>query len=257
MSDTTLRARSTSEIVDAAFALYRRNAMQYIVLTAICYSPVLIVSLLLVARGPAIGTGALFAALPVYIVTMLAFAVVSAAIVRIGSDVYLGREPDVNATIKAVMPRLPALIGGAILASLLAFVGLLLFIFPVFYVLTVTFAINPAIVLENKGPTDALSRSVALTKGRKGHVFLTLLLTWGLYLVLSIGITIVAGLVGSAVLLQIVSSLLAIFAYPIINLVVMVLYYDMRIRGEGFDVEHMSQSTGAPPVMSPMGSAAV
>ncbi|MBC8087752.1 MAG: hypothetical protein H7Z40_10840, partial [Phycisphaerae bacterium] len=52
MSDTSLRPRGVSEIVDAAFALYRRHALQYIVVAAIATAPSLIISLLYVSTPP-------------------------------------------------------------------------------------------------------------------------------------------------------------------------------------------------------------
>ena len=39
MIDTAIRARSVSELVDAAFALYRRGAAAYIMVTAIASVP--------------------------------------------------------------------------------------------------------------------------------------------------------------------------------------------------------------------------
>lgn len=54
MSDASLRARSTTEIVDAAFTLYRRDFLQYIMVGAIAYSPMIVISLL--TRGIT-GTG--------------------------------------------------------------------------------------------------------------------------------------------------------------------------------------------------------
>lgn len=244
MSHIDLRARSTSEIVDAAFALYRRDAMQYTLVTAIAYSPVLIYSLLSpAARNPQTPDDVL-GMVPVYLVSFLAYAIVSAVIVRMGADVYLGERADVGRTIRDVLPRVPAFLVASILNGFLLFLGLLLFVVPVFYVLALMFAVVPAVVLEKRGALEALSRSAALSKDRKLHILKTLLLAYGIYIVLSIGLSMMATFTGSMILLLLVSSLFNIFAYPIINLVVMVLYYDVRIRAEGFDLEHMAQAMG-------------
>ena len=244
MSHIDLRARSTSEIVDAAFALYRRDAMQYTLVTAIAYSPVLIYSLLNPAARSPQTPDDVFGLLPVYLVSFLAYAIVSAVIVRMGADVYLGEHADVGRTIREVLPRVPAFLVASILNGLLLFVGLLLLILPVFYVLALMFAVVPAVVLEKRGPFGALSRSAALSKDRKLHILKTLILSYGIYLILSVGLTMMATFIGSTILLVLVSSLFNLFAYPIINLVVMVLYYDVRIRAEGFDLEHMAQAMG-------------
>ena len=63
MSDLRLRARSVTEIVDAAFQLYRRDALEYVLVTAIAYAPlvlaqlVLMRGLLLSGAGSAIALG--------------------------------------------------------------------------------------------------------------------------------------------------------------------------------------------------------
>ena len=42
MSDLRLRARSVTEIVDAAFQLYKRDALEYVLVTAVAYAPVVV-----------------------------------------------------------------------------------------------------------------------------------------------------------------------------------------------------------------------
>ena len=255
MANIDLRARSTSEIVDAAFALYRRDAMQYTVIAAIAYSPVLILSLLSPGIRNPQTVSDVSGAIPVYLVSFITYGIVSMVIVRMGADVYLGEHADVGRTIRAVIPRIPAFLVATLLNGFLLMIGFVLFILPVFYVLARYFAIVPAVVLEKQGPFAALSRSSELSKGRKGHILATLVLSYGIYLVLSLGITMTATLTGSTIVLLITSSLFNIFAYPIINLVTMVLYYDARIRAEGFDLEHMAQAMGGMGSTTPAGSA--
>ena len=244
MSDTTLRTRSISEIVDAAFALYRRNAMQYIVITALATAPQLILTLLIPGATTPKAPGDLVRLLPIYVLAIITYSLVAGVVMRMGSDVYLGEEPDIGRTVKKVLPRVPALIIGTFLTAMVAGVSLLLFILPVFYVIARFFAVQPAIVIENKGPLAAMSRSGVLSAGRKWPILGTLALVWGIFMILSIGITVLAGLLGSTLLLLAVSSVFSILVSPILHLVGVVLYYDMRIRAEGFDVEHMSRGLG-------------
>jgi hypothetical protein len=46
-----LRPRSATEIVDAAFQLYRRDPFTYVLISALCYTPILALQLALL--GPA------------------------------------------------------------------------------------------------------------------------------------------------------------------------------------------------------------
>jgi hypothetical protein len=249
MSDTSLRARTTSEIVDAAFALYRRDFLQYTMVAALGYSPVLLLSLLSVGTSDVtMGLTALLSAL----VSVFSFALIAGLIARMGSDVYLGGRADVGTSVKRVIPRVLTLIGASFLSTFLIGLGFLLLVVPGLYMAARLFAVPLVIVLEQKGPIEALTRSGELTKGRMWHVFLTLLLVYTIFLVLSIGLSLGATSLGGELATRIVSSVFGIFAYPVLSLVSLVLYYDMRIRGEGFDVEHMSRSLGgdAPMVSS-------
>jgi len=47
---------------------------------------------------------------------------------------------------------------------------------------------------------------------------------------------------GSNVLTVVAATAYVIVAYPVLGLTYMVLYYDCRIRGEGFDIQQMAAS---------------
>jgi hypothetical protein len=52
---------------------------------------------------------------------------------------------------------------------------------------------------------------------------------------------------GSKVSSLVLQTLYTIVAYPIIGITQMILYYDTRIRAEGFDIEVMAGALGAAP----------
>lgn len=245
MSDITLRPRGATEIVDAAFALYRRNPGALIMLTAIGNVPGLVLTLIFrrqLETGP-FGT-AFFATM---LVSMLTFALINAVMMKVGSALYLGGRVDVADALRSVVPKMPAIIMVTLLSSLAFGVGFLLLIAPALYFLARWFAVIPAIVLEDKGPLAAFSRSAALAKGRKWHILSTLVLVFGIYLVVSLGITMAVSFTGSIIVTTLLGTVYTIFAYPIVALCVMLQYYDARIRGEGFDVEYMTSTLGAAP----------
>ena len=250
MTDSNLRVRSVSEIVDAAFSLYRRHAKQYITIAAIATAPSLIINLLLGGGVEPITPGDFIRMVPGVIIGLVTFALVSAVIVRMGSDVYLGGDPDVAATLQRVLPRVPALLVSIVLTMVMVTVAALFLLLPSLYVVAVVFATVPVIVVERLGPLAAVSRSASLSKNIKLHILGTLVLVYGVYFGLAIGIPILTLLVGNPVIQLVVQSLFGVVSAPILNLVVMVLYYDARIRAEGFDVEHMAQSLGTSPVAS-------
>jgi hypothetical protein len=48
----------------------------------------------------------------------------------------------------------------------------------------------------------------------------------------------------------VLQTLYTVVAYPLVGITQMILYYDARIRAEGFDIEVMTGSLGAPPATS-------
>jgi hypothetical protein len=240
MSDTALRVRTATEIVDAAFKLYTRNLGQYILITGVAYSPSLIGSLVFRAdQGDDIGTA--IGTLMTLLITVVAMVLMTGTVTALGSRAYLDESVDVAAAARHAVRRIPALLISAILTGVLWIVGFLCFIVGFFYVASRFFATYPVIVLENKGVLGAFGRSSRLTDGRMWHVFGTLLLVYAIYLFGSLAVSALAIATSSFVVLTLVSTLYTIVAFPIVALATMVLYYDLRIRAEGFDLERMAQ----------------
>jgi len=111
----------------------------------------------------------------------------------------------------------------------------------------------PVVVLERAGPVEALARSQRLVRGRWWTVFLTLVLT---RIVVALVAFALGGLpsalsqffpqaaLGQA-LAAIGSTLSSLVVTPATALVVLLLYFDARVRGEGLDLE-LRGGAGAP-----------
>jgi hypothetical protein len=127
----------------------------------------------------------------------------------------------------------------------------------------------PSCVVEQLGAWPALKRSVNLSKGTRGRVFLLYLLGWILNYILSIVFTLplfigMAMLPGAtnpqhqqtAAMTMLFITYAAAFAVqalskPVYAIALVLFYYDQRIRLEGFDIEWMMLRAGlevpAPP----------
>jgi hypothetical protein len=267
MSDLRLRARSVTEIVDAAFQLYKRDAVEYILVAAMAYAPWVIAQLLLL-RGLTLTTPRITAGPTSFVFGLLgivAYALMSAVLSRFSSDVYLNRSTGLNEVVRNVLPLVPRLIGATFLFGLVLMLGFipvivgatianvglmvggsLLSLFWVFYALARFFAVFQVIVLENRGIGSAFARSSQLSRGRKGHVLFTLLLVIGIFIMLSFAVGMLAQLVGTISSSVVLQSLYTVVAYPLIGITQMILYYDTRIRAEGFDIEMMTETLGSP-----------
>jgi len=123
----------------------------------------------------------------------------------------------------------------------------------------------PACVLENLPALKAIRRSIDLSKGARGRIFVLGLLIGaiklGLVLVTQIFVLISAfknhGQLGPGMtaISQIITFFTGTFLGPIYATVITLFYYDQRIRKEGFDIEWMMQAAGltapAPPAAEP------
>src|SRR6202035_4780402 len=107
----------------------------------------------------------------------------------------------------------------------------------------------PTIVLERVSGLRGLQRSWQLVSGRFWPTFGRLLLLALISSIISSVVAAVFELPGSAiapnntfVFDQVASAIAAVFVGPITYIGVTLLYYDTRIRKEGFDIEMLARS---------------
>jgi hypothetical protein len=247
MNELHLRPRTVTELVDAAFTLYRRHPIPYVTASAIALSPSILVQAVMnpFATPTTLDTTALFVG---QTVSWVCFVLASALIAKLGSDAYLGGEPDLPVAVRHVAPRAPAVLMSSALKFPLYVLGALAMGVGVLYVAARWFAVGTAVVLEGRGPVAAFARSTQLSSGRKRHILNTLLLLFVIYVLFTFGIGALFAIFDSFVLTQVMGTVLTLAGYPLVALTTLLLYYDARIRGEGFDLEQMAGALDAPPV---------
>ena len=249
MSDLVLRARTPVETLDAAVTLFRRHAAQYITVAAAIVVPFAVLQLMVGAPDPTGESVDIGAQLLNLVVTFIGYALTSAAVTVLGAAAYRGEPLDPRGALRAALPAAPRVIAATVAQWLLIVVGFFGLIIGGFWVTAMTFALLPAIVLERRGVSAAFSRSAALSRGRKRHILATIFLGGLAYA----GVAIVVSLAGlftrNAVFTLLLTTLVQLVAYPIFALVYTVLYYDSRIRLEGYDLEVLEGSLA--PVAAP------
>jgi hypothetical protein len=111
---------------------------------------------------------------------------------------------------------------------------------------------TPIVVLEELSSSfDAFGRSWELTRGLRGKVFGTMFVAWliGYFLpqlVIS-GINTFRSAGGNAAIqtfFVVLASLIGIVLAPILPCVLTLLYYDLRVRREAFDLQILSEQLG-------------
>ena len=240
-----LRARSATEIVDAAFQLYRRDPVTYLFIAALCYAPILVLQLLIL--GPAAELEEQMAALTAgYSIAILfgywiSVSLMSAVIIRLASEDYLGRKLEPAVAVRDAVVKLPTVMFAYLLKYILLMIGLFLFLIGLLYMLARYFAVTTAIVIEDRGVFTAFGRSAVLSRGRKLHILGTLLLAFLIFMIVYFAALFLASIGGSMVIITVLSTAASIVIYPMFAITEMLLYYDARVRSEGYDIEMMAE----------------
>lgn len=269
-----LRPRDVGAILDQAVVLYRRNFVTYVGIAALMQVPVSLVltlaNILLLDPTslstpvpPQRGAGAdallsynqamaawlsdlLSRTMLIVLVAVLGgilLNIATGALARAIADGYMGRPVGVLAAYRAVWPRVPALTG-AMLLLLLA--TTLILVPPLFVWIFVGWSFaSQAIVLEGQSVTGALARSWQLVQGSWWRVFGAYLLLLLIGVVVSLSATMVSLLLqftGASwamqnIITQFVSLLLTVLYVPIRLAGMTLLYFDLRVRKEGYDLQ--------------------
>jgi hypothetical protein len=236
MTDLAPRPRSATELVDAAFQVYRRDPMHFVLVTALVYVPWLVIRLVfgitVDPENPTLRSGALMG-----FGSLLAYGLVTGAVTRVAHDVYLGEIPDATAALRDILARLPTLLVATVAKMAIIVAAAILLILPALYPLAAYFSVAQIVVLEKRGATAALGRSSQLSRDLKGHILKTILLLFIINIAVTVGTALPIGMLENHLVDEIVSTVVVILVYPLFGITETLLYYDARIRKEGFDVE--------------------
>ena len=209
-----------SGVLGEAWALYRRYASHFLVISFAIYLVVAVVTALLSLTGAWVGEllGLLF--------SLFAMFLLQAALVKAVQDVRDGRvDMDLRETVSAALPFVGPVAIAAILASIGIAIGLALIIVPGLVLLTFWSLIEPHIVIGGSGALESFGRSWRTVRGYAWNVFGTFVLV---FLIL-----IAADFVISAILLVLpgwwrnfISSVVAgTLVAPFLAIVVTLIYY--------------------------------
>ena len=203
------------------------------------------------------GPQVLAAALPYTAITIFQSLVVTAAGTFVVSQDLLGRSINVGKAYSRVLdsffPLLGVLVifmlGALVFSTIAAGIGLMVFI-PVIVVYIWFCLAAPVVIIEREGGFGALRRSRVLVKGFFDKAFLlvvwlTLAEAFVVILVLSLPF-LVGSFSGFPSLLSFLAICfsLSINAFRVISTTM--LYYDLRVRKEGYDLEVLAQELATP-----------
>jgi hypothetical protein len=262
---TALRPLSTGELLDRTFVLYRSHFALFLGIFALPQLVVLAFQFVGVAVRPQGNQLSNILAMGAWVwgailLGMIISAISQAATVVAVSQVYLDRPAGVIDSFSRVRGELVGVVVMSLIISVAVFFGCIALIVPGVLLFLMWSLAVPAKVLENKGMFEAMSRSMDLTKGSRGRIFVI----WILFIVLSIGVSwllswpilLAAGASSRGALLrgaaqwQIASNVANFIAQclvgPLATIAFSLVYYDERVRKEAFDLQLMMTSLDAP-----------
>jgi len=162
-----------SGVLSEAWALYRRHAPHFILISFAIYLVVAVVSALL---SWALGSFGAFLGL---IFTVIGMFLLQAALVKAVQDVRDGRaDLDLRGTLSAASPYIGAVAVASILAGIGIGIGFILIIVPGLVLLTFWSLIVPEIVIGGAGALESFGRSWRTVRGYGWQVFGTFIVVF-------------------------------------------------------------------------------
>jgi hypothetical protein len=253
-------AMPLGRLLDRAFGLYVENFPLMLGIIAAAYVPLYAVKLLMQAGigGPVAASQRnltmLLSQLALIVLwASLALPVATGAATYAISERYLGRDVTVGGALKQAWARLWTLTIAQLSVMIRVFLGfILLFIPGVLWSLSYALVV-PVVLIEGKKALPSLRRSWQLVKSHRGKVFIVLVVVNVLQWLAGFGVGSLSELVldlesvSGNLMHTALSDVISIFLTPLAVIADILLYYDFRIRKEGFDLEMLSRSLAANP----------
>ena len=250
-----LRPLSTSELLDRTFHLYRKRFLVFVSIAAIPQLIVLALRLwnaasLTPQRFGNLSWIAILAGLTSWVALEFSVAATTIAV----SNLHLERPVSVSGAFAGAKDSVLRVIVISLVIALASSLGLLLFIVPGILLWLMWSISMPVTVLEG-GWFTSMARSMKLTQGSRGRIFVIYLLLILLGVVVGfmfqapLGVLLVVFRKQSptmlptiAVVSSIVSFITTSLVGPIGAIAATLIYYDQRVRKEGFDLQLMMAS---------------
>jgi hypothetical protein len=265
-----------SDLLDGSFRLLKANLGTIVLVAAVFLIPVNLVaaffqrdllggyglldvlqdpSLAEEAAGTGASTGPLVGSLIGSLATVLVTPFIGGATSRIVAASYLGGELKAGPAMRATGRRFLVLLAVFFMTLLLKGAGLVLCLVGALVPMTLFLVTTPVVMLEEAGPVQTMARSVVLVRPRfwpvMGVGIASGLLASVLGNILATPFSLAALAIGyhwGWILAAIGAVLPALVTTPFVSILATLVYFDLRIRNEGFDLQMIAAdlARGAP-----------
>ena len=121
-------------------------------------------------------------------------------------------------------------------------IGVVFLIVPGIWLATTYFAAMAVAMVEGSNRAVSFDRSAALTQGSKWRIIGVFLVAYLVYFLITIVVAGIAVAVSGPLLGTLLTVLVMACTYPFIGTLTTLLYFDLRIRREGFDLDMMMET---------------
>ncbi len=278
MEASGLRPLGVGEVLDVAFKIYKRHAVPLFKIVLFVVLPLqllgAIVFLSTVDDPDAVtgfgefdsnsdteAAGAVVGTVVVSVLGGLAVLLATAACMKAVADAYLRRTPDWKESLRAARSRLGSLIWLTVLFFLLLIPAFIALVIPGIWLAIAWTVAYPVLMLEGIRGRKALGRSYRLVKGRWwpsfGVVVISYLIAAMLQFIVGalMAVLLLFGvedsLLGTVVVNAVGNTIAGVIATPFQAAAVALLYFDLRVRKEGLDIELLARDVGIDPPDGP------
>ena len=229
------------DVLSRSFSIFFKNFVPFVLLTAIVYTPLIIMTVR-ASQGDSWGgmeeDEDTLEGFVSSIGTMMLQLIASAAVMYGVIQQLRGQHASMGACLAMGLKRLLPVIGAGFLMMLAIGFATMALVIPGIIVYLMLYVTVPVSVIERPGIFAALSRSSELTKGYKGHIFLIILVL----VLLAFGVGFVAGMVQESLPRSaglVLGLAVDILAGAVGAVVTAVVYHDLRAVKEGISVDDL------------------
>jgi len=246
--------QTTGELLDSASRLYLRNFSLLFGMSVIFHIPWMAIGIARAARNMTATRVTIQGAMLELLATLILFFVIApltgGTTAQIVSDIYLGNTVKLSGALRAAWSRYGTLLKSHFIPVIAILAGLVMLVVPgILWLLSYMFISQIIMVEGMSGSRSIRVRSRNLVRGYRGKAFVIVVVMLLIEFLAQAGIRSVArffiGTAAIAGMAPILNESVAIVAAPMFALSITLLYFDLRIRKEGFDLEMLSRAVGS------------
>lgn len=243
MNAVALRPRGVVELLDLTVVVYRAAWRQVLTASALLILPLFALDSVVAVRGSeSLGLGYVGLWIVRVVMGMFHNMLCQGIVALLVADLVAGRVPDLAPALRGTFRRAGRIVLATCLYTCIVVPGMMLLIIPGLVIAAALFAFPAAIVLEDATAMQSLSRSSTLTTDQLGRCLAALTVVFVTQIAIGagggllIGWAIDAGML-RAMWLNPLTNVISIVTSTLASVVGALLYFDLRVRREGLDLE--------------------